>query len=274
MRLSTLAAAAASLWLALPAAAQPRVAELARGAMQQMAANQGSASDYLLVLRYRDVRVPVYVYRQDGGWSSQAQPGAVWGGLLGNAVVWPAVMRAGEGDGDDAGALANADYLGTETVDGRRAHVLGGSFATGERLPDSMHVYLDAETRQLLRVVASGRSRQPGAALPGAGMWMTLDLGGYTETGGVVVPRRMRLRMRMELDSQQRQSMRRDVEGMLAALQADPSQRAAEMRLMMEAVSRMLQGQEMDLPVTVEEVRVNAGPPDWHRPAAPPGPGP
>ena len=93
----TILAAAAALWLAVPAVSQPRTAELARGAMQQMAANQGSANDYLLLLRYRDVRVPVYVYRHDGGWSSRTQPGTVWGDLLGTAVVWPAVMRAGEG---------------------------------------------------------------------------------------------------------------------------------------------------------------------------------
>ncbi|HEX2078680.1 MAG TPA: hypothetical protein VHG08_13250 [Longimicrobium sp.] len=274
MRLNTLAAAAAALWLAAPAAAQPRTAELALGAMEQMAANQGSANDYLLVLGYRDVRVPVYVYREDGGWSSQTQPGTVWGDVLGNAVVWPAVMKAGEGAGDGAGALANAEYLGTETVDGRRAHVLGGSFVTGARLPDSMRVYLDAETRQLLRVVASGRSRQPGNGLPGAGVWMSLDLGDYTASGGVVVPRRIRLRMRMELDPQQRESMRRDVEGLLTALQSDPSPRAGEMRLLMEAFGRMLLGEEMDLPITVEEVRVNAGRPGWFNPATPPDPRP
>lgn len=269
----TILAVAAALWLAAPAAAQPRPAELALGAMQQMAANQGSANDYLLVLRYRDARVPVYVYRQNGGWSSRTQPGTVWGDVLGNAVVWPAVMRAGEGAGDGAGALANADYLGTETVDGRRANVLGGSFATGERLPDSMRVYLDAETRQLLRVVAYGRSGQSGNALPGAGVWMSLDLGGYTGTDGVVVPRRIRLRMRMELDSRQRESMRGEVERVLTALQGDTSQRAGELRLMMEAFGRMLRGEEMDLPIIVEEVRVNSGPPAWFNAAAMETPG-
>ncbi len=274
MRLNTLAAAAAALWLAVPAAAQPRTADLARGAMQRMAANQGSANDYLLVLRYRDVRVPVYVYRHDGGWSSQTQPGTVWGSMLGNAVVWPAVMRAGEGAGEGAGALANAAYLGTETVDGRRAHVLGGRFSTGARLPDSMRVYLDAETRQLLRVVASGRSQQPGGQPAGAGVWMSLDLGDYAGTGGVVVPRRLHMRMRMEVDPQQRQAMQRDVERMLTALQGDPSERAGEMRLMMEGFTLLLRGEEMDLPITVEEVRVNAGPPGWFSPATPPDPGP
>ncbi|HEX2078681.1 MAG TPA: hypothetical protein VHG08_13255 [Longimicrobium sp.] len=279
MRLYTLAAAAAALWLAAPAAAQQDPEALAEAALQQMVANQGTADDYTLVLRFGDTRVPVYVYRENGGWSMEVPPQPVLAEVMSAAVIWPVMLEAaGEKVGDEPDpALEEAVYEGVQTVDGRPAHVVSATFTGGEDLPDSMRLYLDAESRQLLRMVAAGRMAESDDELlrEGAGVWMSLDLADYAATDGVVVPRRLRMRMRMELElnPKERQGLREDLDRARRELESESSEEAHEMRTVLEVYGRLLLEGEVDLPITVEEVHVNSGPPEWLKAATLDDPG-
>lgn len=267
MRLKKLLAAAAALWLAVPAAAQPEADALAQAAVERMVANQGSADNYTIVLRYGDTRVPVYVYRDEDRWSTAVPRGTQFVELLSGGVVWPNVLNAVKEDDELDPGLEEASYLGTEEVDGRQAHVFRSVLSEGEDGADSMRVYLDSESSQLLRMTASGPVDDLGGEMTGDGatLQVTYDFGDYMATDGVVVPRKMRLCMRMELElsREERQEFREEVDQVLAELEAAQSPEAGEVRMLMEVYARLLLEGEMDLPITVEEVRVNSGPPEW-----------
>ena len=274
MRLKNLLVAAAALWLAAPAGAQPDPEVLAEAAFERMFANQGSADNYTLVLRHDDIRVPVYVYRDEEGWSTAVPRGTDLVDLLSWGVIWPDMLNDAEEDDELDQGGEDVSYLGTEEVDGREAHVLRVVFSGGEDGLDSMHLYLDAESSQLLRMTTFGPADDPGGELAGDGstMQVLLDFGDYTATDGVVVPRKMRVRMRIEaeLSPEERQEFREELDQALAELEAEQSPETDEermlmdeVRMLMEAYARLALEGEMDLPVTVEEVHVNSGPPEW-----------
>jgi hypothetical protein len=263
----TILAAAAALWLAAPAAAQPDPEVLAQAAFERMLANQGSADAYTLVLRNGDTRVPVYVYRDDEGWSTEMPSRAPLGELFDLAVIWPGMLDAVEEDDELKAGLEEAGYMGTEEVDGRQAHVLRVVVSEGADGLDSMRLYVDVESSQLLRMTAFGLMDDSGGELigDGAALHLSLDLGDYTAFDGVVVPRKMRVRMRMglQLSPEERQEFQEELDQALAELEGEQFPEAGEVRMLMEVYARLLLEGEVDLPVTVEEVRVNSGPPEW-----------
>ena len=261
------AAALAALSLAAPLRAQDP-AQILSGALEQLARNHGGARDYTLVVSQGEHRGEVFVHREGGEWEVVTQEGSIRGQLLGAAVVWPMLSNPGEMEIQDINAHA-LRYLGTDTAGGRRAHVVSGIFGEEppEEQPDTSLVYVDVETRQILRMHFAG-SAPPGEAMaPGAPekMSLTMRMGDYRETDGVVVPRRLHLTLRMDMasaDPEELAAMRKEMEE-LREMQEMSSPEMAEFVEMIELFGQLLMTGELDLPVTVVEVRVNTGPPAW-----------
>jgi hypothetical protein len=267
MRLISLAAAVLALGTAAPAAAQLDADSIALGAIQQLTANHGEVRDYTLLLAYGPVRVPIYVHQSGGAWQVAAPPEPALAEMMSAAVIWPAMLSemTGKAEGDmDAADLstASAGYLGTETVGGRRAHVLFARF-DGAELPDSVNMYVDVETRQMLRLDVRGAL--PEADLAGSDVRMSLELGDYRERNGLTLPMRLRLRMEGDLgfSPKERQSMREDLPDARARAEAmEGSDREQGLATVALFEGLLLHG-VMDMELTVEEVRVNAGAPRW-----------
>lgn len=267
IRLPLLALAALSL--AAPAAAQPDPAQILAGAVEQLAANAGGAEDYTLVVAQGDDRAEVFVHRRNGTWEVETQETSFRATLLGMGVVWPAISNPGELAilPENAHALR---YLGTEAVDGRTAHVVSGIFGSEPpaEQPDTSLIYVDAETRQVLRMHFAGQAA-PGAdgMMPDGPekMSLTIALADYRETDGVTAPRRLQLSLRMEMEEMDAEEIA-DMRKELAELREMEGMDSPEMREFLEVMEffgqLMLTGR-LDLDVAVEEVRVNTGPPAW-----------
>lgn len=268
MRLIVLAAAAALCAAAPAAAQQPDADSIAMGAIEQITANHGDVRDYTLVLAHGAVRAPVYVHRRGGEWRVEAPSDPPLAEMLSAAVIWPVMLSemTGKTEDDKVEDLSQASggYLGTETVGGRRAHVLFARFDGDGELPDSIGMYVDVETRQLLRLDATGVT--PEGALPGGGdLRMSIDLAGYAEHDGLTIPMRMRVRMQGDigLSSKERQKMREELPEVRARLQAMEGAEREQGLATLALFEGLLLGGELDMEVTVAEVRVNSGPPRW-----------
>jgi hypothetical protein len=264
-----LTAALAVLALAAPAAAQPDAGMLMRQAMERLAANEGeNVRDYSLSIVHEDQRTPVYVARDGTGWEVR-MPGEVpLGDFMEMAVFWP-LFSSSAAQADGMGHLEGAEYVREESVGGRRAHAL--TFAPdGEMLGqelDSVLIYVDARTRQLLRV--SLITRVPGG-MQGFGddtqLAITIDAAEHRETDGLTIPRQLRVRMRLkaqDVDRDAVQAMRDQMAAVLAELEGSSQPEAAEMMVMLRTFAQLLSDEGMDLRLAVEDVRVNPGPPEW-----------
>jgi hypothetical protein len=265
MRLSALAAAAV-LVLAVPAAAQPDAGRIMQGAFEQLLRNvPDEVRDYTLTIRSGRLRSELYVYRSVDGWTTEIPYDGGVADLFLSMLIWPSLSTA---HGQD---LAGLRYLGQDTVEGRAVHVLAGPVAGldelyGVEMSDSARVHVDTETRQVLRV-ATSTDIEPSEGVPAQGghAEVALTFGGYEAADGVTLPRRMHMhfRLRMNVPEAQRAEARREIEAMLAEGATDTSDEATEGRTMLEIMLRMLNGEPVDVPAVVEEVRVNSGPPRW-----------
>jgi hypothetical protein len=187
------------------------------------------------------------------------------------AVLWPQFAGAG-GAGED-GLLDEAIYVRGDQVEGHDTHVLTAELGTdleSEGL-DSVLVYVDASTHHVLRIHLAGVMEEAMGedlgAVSGGRMEFTLDLLDHRATDGLVVPGRVRVRMRMEMpemEESERSQARMGIAMARSQLQNSDDPEAREMLAMMDLFAAILEGEEMDLPMTVEDVRVNAGPPEWY----------
>lgn len=269
MRLTLLAAAA--LCLAAPVAAQqPDPDSIGLRAMRQILANHADVEDYTLVLSHGAVRMPVYVHRQGELWKVSVPPDHPMGDLLAVAAQWPVMAsEVLQDEGEVTELEGGARYVGTEEVGGRQAYVVWAGFdEPQEELPDTMRMYVDMETWQMLRLSMSARmgEEDQDESLPfGDKLRMTVDLSDYTAHDGLTLPMRMRLRMTAELNMtpQERKEAREQMALARAVLGAAEGDEGAQMRAMMDLFEGVLLRGEMDMAVQVEEVRVNSGPPAW-----------
>jgi hypothetical protein len=269
MRLTLLTAAA--LCVAAPVAAQqPDPDSIARGATQQILANQGDVQDYSVVLVHGPVRMPAYVRRDGDEWTVQSPPDHPLADLLTITLQWPnmaAEVLEGEEDGSEWDQTAR--YLGIEEVGGRRAHVVGGGFPEDtEDVPDTMRLYVDVETRQMLRMVMSTQLEEEedeGGMPLGGDLQITVDLADYATHGGLTLPTRMRLLLKAGLAPSPDELAEARVQVALArtVLQQMEGEEAAQMSAMMDLLESLMLRGEVDLAVQVEEVQVNSGPPAW-----------
>lgn len=269
MRLTMLAAAA--LCLAAPAAAQrPDPDSIGLAALQQILANHGDVQDYTLVLAHGPLRMPAYVHRDGDAWKVRVPPEHPLADVLSIAVQWPVLASEVLQEEEDATDMGEgAEYLGTETVGGRRAHVVSAGFAETEAdLPDSMRLYVDVETTQLLRLAVSApvEPEEDGEGMPFSGdLRMRIDLSEYATRDGLTLPMRMRLHMAADLamSDEERTAARNQMALVRAALQGTEGEEAAQMSVMLELFASMLERGEMEMAVQVEDLQVNSGPPAW-----------
>jgi hypothetical protein len=277
MRPGIAAAALAALVFAAPAAAQTNAVEVVRGAMEQMVRNSEGVNDYTLVLSTGPVKAPVYVYRDGDEWTVATPEDDPMAGLFGGLVVWPSfhdltgdLPAEGELSDEEVEALGEYFTLTRDTVAGRPVHAVFanvGAMTMESGGPDSVYLFVDPATRQLMRVrvAASADAMEQDFAPAGGRVRVTMDFGDYRETDGLTVPRRLRMDMSMELDldEDQREMMRSAVAAARAELENDDSLESRQTAAMIDLFLGLITEGRMEIPVTVDQVRVNAGPPDW-----------
>jgi hypothetical protein len=167
MRLFAAVTTAAALALATPAAAQPDAGRIMRGALDQLSRNvPEEVRDYTLVIG--PSRQDLYVYRSEDGWRTEIPYDGGLADLFQSMVLWPNLSTALAAD------PADVRYVGLDSLDGRAVHVLAAPVdfdLYGEEMPDSAHLYVDAETRQVLRVAKSTNVGPATASSPTAAAW-------------------------------------------------------------------------------------------------------
>ncbi|HEX6042168.1 hypothetical protein [Longimicrobium sp.] len=276
MRLAVAAASLAVLTLAAPAPAQPNALQVMRGVVTQLQRNSEGVQDYTLTLRAGALSSDVYVYRDGDEWEVATPDDEEMGDMLEGLVVWPTFGEMedefpseDEVSESDLAELADIINVTQERLEGRTANVLflrmEGLVSEGGNMPDSLRMYVDPATNQILRVhvagMAEGMSEMPG----GGDVEVTMDFRDYRETDGLTVPRRMRmdLRMEMELTDDQKQMMSAGMEAARAELAQDTSEEGRQTAALMEMFMGLLTEGHMALDVEVADVRVNQGPPSW-----------
>jgi hypothetical protein len=270
----TIAVAAAALTLAVPAAAQPDPEQLLGDAYERAHQNiSAEVQDYTLTVAAGPFRREVYVSRNGGSMYVHGLDERGMGAFLLEMVQYPRIGTAYyPEEGVDQTRLAGVEHLGTDTVDGRPVHVLmapalGVSWNVSD-MPDSTRMYVDAQTRQVLRLAVAGTEEPSGRVGPiskGRRTDVSVTYSDYRETDGVTLPRRMRMemRMRLDVDDAERQALRTQGSDVLTELEAQGGDGAASGAEMIRQLLRMIDGETMVVDAVVEEVRVNAGKPDW-----------
>jgi hypothetical protein len=260
------------LVLATPAAAQPEPSALVLDVLERAHRNVPAAvDDYLVTLAVGPVRAQLYLARQGDDWEVVEERDAPLADLLEGMMIWPLLaegFRDGMTAADVAAAQPGARGLGGGTAGGRAAHgvamrIPGLTLETME-LPDSAQVWVDAETRQVLRVISSADMDPSygGMMRRGGHVDMELHFDGYESFNGVTLPRRWRIvtRMRVNLSDAERQEMRDQLHGVMGSGTAEEE---AQTRMLVDLMGRMLDGEPMDVTATVEDVQVNPGRPAW-----------
>jgi hypothetical protein len=277
MRYGVAAAALAALTLAAPAAAQPNVVDVMRGVVRQLAANTEDVEDYTLTLRSGELSTSVYVYRDGDEWQVASPDDDPVGDMLEGLVVWPKFSDIdagfpdeGEVSEEDLAEFANVFNLSSETLEGRPAHViflhLAEILAEDSEMPDSVRMFVDPASNQILRVHVAGVVADMGEMAPGGGaMEVTMDFRDYQRTEGLTVPRQMRmdLRMEMEIPDEQRAMIQMSLMAARAQMAQDDSEESRRMAALMDLFGGMLTEGHMAMDVAVEDVQVNTGPPSW-----------
>lgn len=267
MRATFAAAALATLFLVAPAAAQPSGGEVLRGAIETLNRSHGPAvQDYALTLVYNDVRTPVYVERGEDEWAVHGPEESIMGDLMVMAVLWPQFLAI-DGSADEFEELDQVRFVGSERVEGRQAHMVSVPVGEGFEIQnlDSLIAYVDAQNRNLLRFRVAGSLPEGGGPV-GGDMRLSVDMLDHRETDGVLLPRRLRVHMTLqmpEMEPSERAQMTLGMAALQVQLQGSSDPEAREMLAAMQLFSSLMSGGEMDLPMTVEDVVVNGGRPAW-----------
>jgi hypothetical protein len=268
MRAGLAAAALATLVLAAPAAAQPDASQVLRRAVEAINRSHGpEVRDYTFTMVHEGTRTPVYVERGDEEWMVHASEESPMGSLMSMAVVWPTFASVEADDGEVTEAMEAARYVRSEPVEGRATHVITADLGedAAERV-DTALVYVDAENHHLLRMYVVGTMPAEGGQFAGGDMRLTVDMLDHQATDGVVLPRRVRVRMMMdmpEMSADDRAQMTMAISVVRTQLQGSTDPEEMGLLAVVEMFARMLEGGELDLPMTVEDVAVNTGPPAW-----------
>ncbi|HYW12053.1 MAG TPA: hypothetical protein VE871_08850 [Longimicrobium sp.] len=273
MRLSAAIAAAAVLLLAAPAAAQPDASRILMGALEQAHQNiPAEVQDFVVIIASGSVRVRLYVHRGDDGWTIAEEEDAPLADAFQGMLIGPGLAEQFRpAETTLPLGMRETRYVGADSVEGRAAHVLMSRVPglTVETMPirDLARVTVDAETRQVLRIASStDHEPSPGGAMANGGhLDMEMTYGGYESINGITLPRRMRmvLRMQVNLGDEQRAAIRDEMRTILQGMAADTSQDAAQTRMLIGMFLRMLDGEAMEIPGTIEDVQVNTGRPEW-----------
>jgi len=275
MRLRLAVATLAAVTLSTPAMAQPGAFEVMRGMIERLAANSEGIEDYTLTLRSGPIQANVYVYRDGDEWEVASEGDEQFGDMLEGLVVWPTFHEM-EGDflaedptAEDLARIEELVVLSTETLNGRPADVvfvrMSGLNLESE-MPDSFRIYLDRESRQILRVHVAGRAEEVAEIASGGGeMDVRVDFDDYRETDGLTVPHLLRMAMDVDLDlsDDERAITKSGIAAARAGLKEDDSEEARQAAVLIDLFLGLLNEGRMELSATVEDVRVNTGPPSW-----------
>jgi hypothetical protein len=266
----------AALTFATPAAAQPNAIDVLRGVMRQLSANTEGVNDYILTLRAGPLESEVYVHRDGDEWEVDS-PDDELGSMLESMVVWPTFGELeedfpmeGEVSSEELAEFADIFNVTSETLNGRPANMLflrmDEMDLEDSDMPDSLRMYVDPASNQILRVhiagVAEGMEFAPDG---GGGMEVTMDFADYRETDGLTIPHSLRMELEMELDMEEDQlnAMRAGIAAAREQLAQDDSEESRQTAAFIDIFLGLLTEGRMELPVTVENVRVNTGPPAW-----------
>lgn len=262
-----------ALALAGPAAAQPEPepAQILRGTLEQAHRNApGEVRDYIVTVSSGPVRTELYVWRDNSRMYVRGRDGDRLGEMLEAMAVWPDLGMFHERESMER-LGSQARYEGADTVDGRRVHVVAAPLRLQWNvadLPDTTRVYVDEQTRQILRIAAAGPIPDGEGPMGNGGHnGVAITFGDYRATDGVTVPRRIRfeMRMRLDMDDAERAQMRRETDAAIAQQDA-LGERGQQAAFMLRQTRRMLEGDAMVIDMAIERMRVNTGrPDDWFR---------
>ncbi len=164
-----------------------------------------------------------------------------------------------------------AEYRGTETLDGRTVHVLyvedmtplyralaeeGGQAEVD--MAGNATLYIDPDGWLLRKMSMEMQTDQGGEAHT---MQMTTELQDYREAGGLLYPYRTVMTMENMLPPEQRKEMEEQMAKMRQRLEGLPPAQRAQVEKMMNASQGAL-GKEMQMIMAVEDVQVNANLPE------------
>ena len=273
MRFAAAAATLAVLTLAAPAAAQPNALEVVRGVVTQLERNTEGVRDYTLTLRAGPMSTDIYVYRDGDEWEVASNDDEQLGEMMEGLVVWPAFGElndefpdADEVSDADLAELADIVNVTQERLDGTTANVLFirmDGLMDDSEMPDSLRMYVDPRTNQILRVHVAGAAEGMEELGPTAGgMEVTMDFRDYRETEGLTVPRRLRmdLRVEMELSDEQKQMMASAMQSARAELAQDTSDEGRQTAAMIDMFVGLLTEGHMALDVEVAPAEDRAAP--------------
>lgn len=173
---------------------------------------------------------------------------------------------------------SRASHEGMEEIDGRELHVVtvtdleGTSFYDDLAEDDEFRLeratfYIDAADHLLRRIRMEGTAElQQGGA---SEVSMTADLRDYQDVDGMLHPFRTEVSLEGfgdQITEEQREEIRRSLEEAREQMRDMPENQRQMMERMMgdqlEQMESMLMSGSMDFAVTVEELRVNEGPPE------------
>lgn len=269
--LALLAALALGAVSAPPVSAQS-AEEVLRTAMDRHQERMEGIQDYTVVQEVMGFRSTTYFEREErngevvfvprmelGGGVAERLPDSPYGSFLELA--------------------SRASHEGMEDVDGRRTHVVtatdleGTSFHQqladddGELRVERITLWVDDEEHLLRRMRMEGTAAIEGGD-PGP-VTVTADLRDYREVEGMLHPFRTEISLEgfgEQISDEQREEIRQSLEEARQQMREMPeSQREMMERMMgdqLEQMEEMLLSGSMDVTMTVEELRVNEGPPD------------
>lgn len=268
---------AALLALLLPAAATAQTAaEILTTAAERHERRVADIDNYTVVQHVAGMRAPVYFekHMRDGhpvfesrvmaGADMPAVPGGQRQQTVGQADM---LVRLSE----------RARLTGTETVDGRTVWVLeaddvsGLGFGDGEFTPTGVTLHLDQEMYVPLRMEMTGTMAVEGESHE---VTMITRLEDYREVEGLLHPFRTTITIQGMADAmpaadraemqQQMEELRKQLEEMppeQRRMMEEQMKNMPQMRQMMEQMEAAAAGEDVEMTVEVEEIRVNEGPP-------------
>lgn len=155
----------------------------------------------------------------------------------------------------------HASYIGTETVNGTRSHVLrvtdpGAVFDGASNETETMDYYVDADAYVPLRMVMTMAPQNEGNGPTS----MTITFSDYRTVDGLTLPYVMEMTMDLGMSEEQR----RQLQQMQEKLEQMPERQREQMKRMMGQRFEQMQNMVAGEPTTIEvqSVRVNEGLPE------------
>ena len=258
-----------------PGAGGQSASEILQTALERHEQRVAGIDNYTVIQNVNGARAPLYFEKRMEDGHPVFEPR-----IMGDEELPESVPGAEGGVGMSELLIRLGDRSrveGTEVVEGRTAWVLQVDDVSGLGLetegfqPSSMTILLDQEEHVPLRMKVSGRMEVEGGSHP---VSMNTTFEDYRDVQGLLHPFRSTVRiegMAAAIPVDDRERMQRQMEEMRKQLEEMPPEQRAmieqqmknnpQMQQMMEQMEAMAAGEDMEMMVEVEEIRVNEGPP-------------